>query len=444
MEFDVLRFLRLFQLRREKEEYSVVREVIERESVFSGANIWILFFAILVASLGLNINSTAVVIGAMLISPLMGPIVGIGFGVAIRDLKMMKNAFVNYAFAAAVGLSASTIYFALSPIDEAHSEILSRTLPNIYDVLIALFGGFAGIIAISSKYKGNVIPGVAIATALMPPLCTAGYGLATFQFNYFLGAFYLYLINSVFIAAATLFTATVLKFPKKEYEDSAVEKKEKIIIWSIITLTLLPSIYLGYDIVKKSRFQENAKKFIKQEANFENDYLLNQEVDPKERKIVLTYGGKEIDSLQIKKLREKLEFYDLKGTQLEIKQGFSILEVNKEDEKVNQMGFALNSAKNENEKLRQKLDSIQHQQLDSKKIYNELKVQFPIINEAVVQKVYFYSETTPRIRYSYLVLLTVSEEINFDDQRKLNNWLKVRLDDPDLHLIINYKPKILP
>ncbi len=444
MEFDVLRFLRLFQLRREKEEYSVVREVIERESVFSGANIWILFFAILVASLGLNINSTAVVIGAMLISPLMGPIVGIGFGVAIRDLKMMKNAFVNYAFAAAVGLSASTIYFALSPIDEAHSEILSRTLPNIYDVLIALFGGFAGIIAISSKYKGNVIPGVAIATALMPPLCTAGYGLATFQFNYFLGAFYLYLINSVFIAAATLFTATVLKFPKKEYEDSAVEKKEKIIIWSIITLTLLPSIYLGYDIVKKSRFQENAKKFIKQEANFENDYLLNQEVDPKERKIVLTYGGKEIDSLQIKKLREKLEFYDLKGTQLEIKQGFSILEVNKEDEKVNQMGFALNSAKNENEKLRQKLDSIQHQQLDSKKIYNELKVQFPIINEAVVQKVYFYSETTPRIRYSYLVLLTVSEEINFDDQKKLNNWLKVRLDDPDLHLIINYKPKILP
>lgn len=181
-----IQFLNNFRIDKEKEDYEEVIENIEKGVVFRGTNLWVLIFAIFIASLGLNVNSTAVIIGAMLVSPLMGPIIGMGLGVGINDLALVKKAFRNLALAVSVSLATSTLYFLLSPINEAHSEILARTSPNIYDLLIAVFGGLAGILAISSKQKGNVIPGVAIATALMPPLCTAGYGLATLQYKFFL------------------------------------------------------------------------------------------------------------------------------------------------------------------------------------------------------------------------------------------------------------------
>jgi uncharacterized hydrophobic protein (TIGR00271 family) len=174
-------FFDKFKLNAEKEELQTVITNIDNGVVFRGTNLWVLIFAIFVASLGLNVNSTAVIIGAMLISPLMGPIMGIGLGIGINDVPLLRKAIYNFLIATGVALTTSTIFFLLSPLNEAHSEILARTSPTIYDVLIALFGGFAGIIATSSKQKGNVIPGVAIATALMPPLCTAGYGLATLQ-----------------------------------------------------------------------------------------------------------------------------------------------------------------------------------------------------------------------------------------------------------------------
>jgi uncharacterized hydrophobic protein (TIGR00271 family) len=185
-----------FRLNNEKENHQTVIESIDKGVVFKGTNLWILVFAIFIASLGLNVNSTAVIIGAMLVSPIMGPIMGLGLGMAINDLTLLRKSLFNYFFAAAVGLATSTLYFSLSPISFAHSEILARTSPNIYDVLIAFFGGLAGVLATSSKQKGNVIPGVAIATALMPPLCTAGYGLATMQFEFLFGALYLFLINT--------------------------------------------------------------------------------------------------------------------------------------------------------------------------------------------------------------------------------------------------------
>jgi uncharacterized hydrophobic protein (TIGR00271 family) len=205
-------FFDKFKLNAEKEELQTVIANIDAGVVFRGTNLWVLIFAIFVASLGLNVNSTAVIIGAMLISPLMGPIMGIGLGIGINDVALLRKAVYNYSIATGVALTTSTIFFLISPLDDAHSEILARTSPNIYDVLIALFGGFAGILATSSKQKGNVIPGVAIATALMPPLCTAGYGLATLQFSYFIGAFYLFIINTVFIALATFIIVRFLHF----------------------------------------------------------------------------------------------------------------------------------------------------------------------------------------------------------------------------------------
>lgn len=176
---DIGKVLQFFSLESELEDQDSVYEEIKKGIIFKGTNLWILIFAIIVASVGLNMNSTAVIIGAMLISPLMGPINGMGYSIATYDFELFKKSTKNFAFAIIASLVASATYFALSPVSTANSELLARTSPTIYDVLIALFGGLAGIVAISSKQKGNVIPGVAIATALMPPLCTAGYGLAT-------------------------------------------------------------------------------------------------------------------------------------------------------------------------------------------------------------------------------------------------------------------------
>ena len=196
----------------QQEAEQVIREGVS----FRGTNLLILVFAILIASLGLNTNSTAVIIGAMLISPLMGPIIGLGLGVGIEDFDLLKRSVRNLTVAAAFSVLASTLYFLISPVSEGHSELLARTSPTIYDVLIGFFGGAAGIFAIGSKSKGNVIPGVAIATALMPPLCTVGYGLATFQMSYFFGALYLFLINSIYIGLATFLGVKLMHFSRMQ------------------------------------------------------------------------------------------------------------------------------------------------------------------------------------------------------------------------------------
>ena len=182
-------FVRNFDVRQDKEDELETIDTISKGIEFKGTNLWVLIFATFIASLGLNTNSTAVIIGAMLISPLMGPIMGFGVGLGISDFDMIKRSFRNFATATIFSVITSSIYFMISPISEAQSELLARTQPTVYDVLIAFFGGLAGIIASSTKSKGNVIPGVAIATALMPPLCTAGYGIATGNLYYFFGAF---------------------------------------------------------------------------------------------------------------------------------------------------------------------------------------------------------------------------------------------------------------
>jgi len=425
-----------FSLKKEKEDFEVVRSAIEKDAVFYGTNLWILFFAILIASLGLNTNSTAVVIGAMLISPLMGPIVGIGFGVAISDLDLLKKSFRNYLFAAAVGLTASTVYFALSPIDDAHSEILARTLPTFYDVLIALFGGFAGIIGVSSKQKGNVIPGVAIATALMPPLCTAGYGLATLQFSYFLGAFYLYLINSVFISFATIVTTYYLRFPIQKHIDLVVDRKRRKIIAVITIATLLPSIYIAYDVIKKGKYTVKANLFIENEAIFPNDYLLQKVIDPKEEKITLTFGGAEITKEEIEELRGRLPQYNLNTTALEIKQGFAFLKGNHSDEQLSQLGSALKQNEAEKQVLKATLDSLYRIQKIGQQVMGELKIQHPEITNIIIQPFLDEIDSVSSSKGDWLVIIDSKNTIKNFDTPKTEAWLRLRLDARKIRLIL--------
>ncbi|MBK6479009.1 MAG: DUF389 domain-containing protein [Saprospiraceae bacterium] len=443
-----IKIINRLSLLKEREDFAVVQVNIKKNSLAEGTNLWILFFAILIACLGLNINSSAVVIGAMLISPLIGPIVGIGFGVAINDLKLLKTAFTSYIFATTVGLIASTIYFLISPMHAAHSEILARTTPSIYDVMIASFGGFAGIIAMTSKQKGNVIPGVAIATALMPPLCTAGYGLATAQFNYFLGAFYLYIINSVFIFAATIVITNLMKFPSKKYDDPKLEIKEKRITWIIIFLTLVPSIYLGYNLIQKLRFTEKAEKFITAEAIFKNDYLLKKEINPGRKSMILTYGGREISKEEKDNVRKKLKYYDLDSISLQINNGFyfenddkNLVQLNQTTEQLSQIGVALNQSAAENQALRSTLDSIQHQYDLGAKLYKELKILYPDLGEAVIQPATILQDTVDARQVVYLVALTLNKDPGKTERDKLESWLKTRIGDERFALQIYIKPQ---
>ena len=216
-----------FNLDEDKADEALIVESIRRDVQFKGTNLWTLIFAIFIASIGLNMNATAVIIGAMLISPLMGPIMGIGLGIAINDFELLQKGIKNIFIATIISVITSAIYFFLTPIHNANSELLARTNPSLWDVLIAFFGGLAGIVAGTRKERSNVIPGVAIATALMPPLCTAGFGLATGKWYFFLGALYLYFINSLLICLATLLIVKHLKFHKKEFAERTCGSRKK-------------------------------------------------------------------------------------------------------------------------------------------------------------------------------------------------------------------------
>jgi len=421
-----MRFLDNFRLGQEKEDFQTVSQNIQNGIEFKGTNLWILVFAIFIASLGLNVNSTAVIIGAMLVSPLMGPIIGLGFSMSINDLSLLKKSFLSYLFAALVSLATSTLFFLISPINEAHSEILARTSPNIYDVLIALFGGLAGILAISSKLKGNVIPGVAIATALMPPLCTAGYGLATLQFTYFFGAFYLFLINTVFIALATFITIRFLKFPHKHLQRNEDEIKAKQIILGIVLITVLPSIYFGYTMIQQNKFQKEATRFIETEAIFPNNFLLKKNIDTKSRIITLTFGGQGIEDKEILILKKKLSTYKLQNTSLNIQQGFAYLKDKTVDNKTNSLTLALADKEQQIQQLQRLNDSLLLQNQLNKQIQKEVKTLYPYIQLFLLQQVRIESDSTHSP--IWIAIIQSGKKWETIDKSKIEEWLKARLN----------------
>ena len=260
-----------------------IREFIDTEKAaenirsnifFRGPNVWILVCAIILASVGLNVNSTAVIIGAMLVSPLMGPIIGVGLGLGIDDTELIKSALKNLLIMVLISLTAATIYFVITPLKLANpTELLARTNPTIYDVMIALFGGLAGILEISRKEKGTVLSGVAIATALMPPLCTAGYGLAIGSLSYFAGALYLFSINCVFIILATFAMVKYLHFSEFQFQDSGKAHKTKTIMTAIILLVIVPSIWSAFVMIRENRFEMEVEEFIRENKNLENGYI---------------------------------------------------------------------------------------------------------------------------------------------------------------------------
>ena len=246
---------------------------------FRGPNVWILAFSIVIASAGLNVNSTAVIIGAMLISPLMGPIIGLGLALGTNDLDLLKLAAKNLLVMVAISLVASTLFFLLSPLELINpTELAARTRPTIYDVLIALFGGLAGILENSRKERGTVIAGVAIATALMPPLCTAGYGLSCFRFQFFFGAMYLFIINTVFITLATYVMVKYLRFKTVSGLDPAVAKRRNNTITAIIAIVVIPSIISAVGMIRDNNFERKVESFVQENRLVSRSYIYDYRI----------------------------------------------------------------------------------------------------------------------------------------------------------------------
>ncbi len=431
-------------LHRSKEDEQVTVEYIRNGVEFKGTNLWILIFATVIASLGLNVNSTAVIIGAMLITPLMGPIMGIGLSIGLNDFELMKRSLKSYAVTTLFSVVTATLYFLFTPLDEVQSELLARTSPTIYDVLIALMGGLAGIVALATKEKGNVIPGVAIATALMPPLCTAGFGLATGNLLYFLGAFYLYFIDSVFISLATYIGVRVMHFERKQFVDKERERMVKRYIVWITIATMCPAVYLTYNIVRETFYQTAANRFITQELQFPDSQILNRDISYDKREIRVVLVGKEIPENQIVEARNRLGEYNLDKTKLVVFQGVgnsSTIDISNIKSMVME-DFYHNSEKQLSEQ-RAELDSLRKalnafsglSQVDAR-MGREMKVLFPMVKTISVSKSLQLAVDSARMDTVTYAIVGCTHVPSKQEKEKMSNWLKARTGAEKMHLIV--------
>lgn len=411
-----------FNVNDDKENENDIIAGISQGVSFRGANLWVLIFAIFIASLGLNVNSTAVIIGAMLISPLMGPIVGMGLAIGINDSILLKKSIHNYLIATLISVLTATIYFVLSPLDEAQSELLARTSPTLYDVMIALFGGAAGILALSTKGKGNVLPGVAIATALMPPLCTAGYGLAMGNIYYFLGAFYLFFINTVFIALSTYLGVHMMGFSKKTYIDKNKNKSMQRYIAIIVVMTMVPACFMTFNIIRESITKSHINKFVKDILDTKGTRIISYETNKDSMTLKVVAVGKEISSAELKNAEKMMDKYNISHYHLQIIQGISPDSLLMYSKKI----AANNTQENYiqlTQQQQKQLDDMQ-QSLDKYRSYEKLTN-----NIAAETKILF-----PEIKYISLAWSTRIGTDSMDSHQYLQAtiWMPRKLDTKNL------------
>lgn len=412
-----------FNLKADKEDEAQVVEQVSSNVTFRGANLWILIFAIFIASLGLNVNSTAVIIGAMLISPLMGPIIGMGLSVGISDIELFKRSLKNYGVATLISVVTAMVYFLISPLSEARSELLARTSPSLYDVLIAFCGGAAGVLALTTKSKGQVIPGVAIATALMPPLCTAGYGLATAQWSYFFGAFYLFFINTVFIATATFLGVKLLRFHSLKTIDVETAKRGRKVISWVVLITLIPAVYMTVNIVKQNVFEGKVNDFVRAELNRSGTQILSSQTVHDTLRVVAV--GKEITDSEIAEARARMPLYGLSKLELLVIQASG-------DESVALAVSQLTSAERTNAALSSQLSDLQRQ-LDAYSAYDTLTVRVTAEANSLFPGV--ETVAVGRVGGKVVALIEADQRLANEERVRVDAWLRTRLEDDGLEVI---------
>ncbi len=436
---------------REDTDRDSTMEAILKDIPFKGHTAWILIFSIIVASVGLNVSSTAVVIGAMLISPLMGPIVGLGFSVAINDVDTLRRSLINLGVMVVLSLITAFLYFKLSPLTELTPELEARTYPTILDVLVAIFGGLALIIAKTKKGTIiTVISGVAIATALMPPLCTAGYGLAVWNLSYFGGAMYLFTINTIFIALSTFVVSKLLKFPLVKYANSLRRKRIAQIASTIAIIVIIPSIYLFYNLLKESYFEQDAKRFVEQELMVYKGAFLqknstvisyNSGIQPE---IEASFLGKEIPESVINLWEDKLDSYSaLSGTQLRILQ-------NESSESFDQMKYLMELKRRDSldviekskeiELLTQELEKLKEKKkvIPFEDVAEEIKLNYPQAGRVkygeMLSTEFNGTDTLPYFQIKWKSALEETERIEFE--QKLEKWLSFKLKKDQIQVEI--------
>lgn len=414
---------------------------------FKGSQLLVLIFAIFIASLGLNTDSIPVIIGAMLISPLMGPIIGMGLAIGIEDYALLRRSLKNITMAILGSLAASAIYFLISPQYEGSSQLLARTSPSIYDVFVGLFGGAAGIVSIACKNKGQVMPGVAIATSLMPPLCTAGYGLATWQAHFFFGALYLFFTNMIFILFASWIGVKLMNYKKVIYQDKKRGNRVQIIVYGIVFATVGVSCYLTYQMIRKNIFIADATEFVENEMVFPNTQVLNHKIymDGNKRIIDITLIGAALpkDSLMLA-MMTKLDSVGLGGTTLNIKQGFSISEQNGNGGVENNFQAYYELVQKELTVRQSVIDSLngiirtmQWFDQESVNVAPEVKVLFPNVTDIAMSRIVAASTTGGSVDTVNMVFVNAPKGLSESEYKKLTGYIGVRMKEGKVHLTLN-------
>ena len=439
------RVLERFALGADAASQEEVNSNVHKGIMLRGTNLWVLIFAIFIASLGLNTNSTAVIIGAMLISPLMGPIIGMGYSMGVYDFNLLKESLRNFLIMIVVSLVTSAIFFTLPLISSTQSELLARTQPTTYDILIALFGGLAGMVAQTRKDRtGTVIPGVAIATALMPPLCTVGYGLATFQFKFMLGALYLFTINSIFIALASFIVTRVMKFQMIGELEPLKLKKLKSIMISIIVLVTFPSILIAISIIQRSAFEANYKHFVDEAFNYDNTFVVESSAQyktgrKKQSVIEVRLFGEPLSENVVNNIRAQMSsVYHLPKVDLVVRQA------NQEDGGIAITALQSNYTEMLNEKNRQ-ISRLQEQlssvrtadTLAVSSMTREIGIFVPEIKDMSMQRHISYNTNGAATDTTYICILSFVEDMETEpDMDLIRHWLNNRTGTNNIKILV--------
>lgn len=421
--------VRSLNLRKGIGDVAQIDSAIRSGVVAAGTNLWVLMFAILIASVGLNVNSTAAIIGAMLISPLMGPIVGVGYALALSDFGLIRLAARNLLVFTLISLGSSTLYFTISPLDSAGSELLARTSPTLWDVLIAFFGGAAGIVAITRRNVSTVIPGVAIATALMPPLCTAGFAISQQRWDWVAGALYLYAINSVFIAYATLLFVKLMRLgPARERSGTRAAWLTALTILAVTA----PSVYLGWRLVQAQVYATGAAEVVRRVTAAQGVIVLDSRVDAEQREITVTVAGEDAPERLAETLRSELATAGQITRHLEVRSASGRpldaggIKREIQSELSGQLARQLDTLKSQVQDLRQQRQAEREASAALEQLAREIEAQHPVLGPVSLLAPDPGSPVWLRARWSRL---------NPAEMGRLNRWLEVRLQGRPFELL---------
>lgn len=419
---------------------AAAEQSIRSNIYFKGPNAWILAFSIIIASIGLNINSIPVIIGAMLISPLMGPIFGIGLSLGINDIKLFRDSGKNLLTMMGIALVASCLYFLITPLNLSNpTELLARTNPTIYDVLIALFGGCAGIFEQCRKEKGTVFSGVAIATALMPPMCTAGYGLANGNMSYFFGALYLFFINCVFIALATYLATKVLGFNVMKFSDSKTEKRTKWIIAVVMVIFIVPSIWSAVTLIKNNNFEDKAIGFVQQNKSLGNSIIYDYKISHEDGgRVELFITGEELSAVERNNLYELAKAAGLKQEQVVINEhtnGQSKVEKELLQGIYARTDSEINRRDDEIKRLEAEIELIKKNEIPYSQVTREAINSWPEITELSIGDGAGVTADSLHVDKRIIVVAKTSKAMKSVEKEKFTKWLGIRLNSDNIEFI---------